>query len=96
MLRNIMHTGRRRSLPHEMLPQAGPRLRWTPKVKAALLRAIEGGQISLEEAEGRYRLSSKEIGLWRDDQQAGGLKGLRVTRGDSRARRLAVTAEVPA
>lgn len=55
-------------------------VRWVPSRKAAVLAAIRDGQISLEEACKRWRLSIEEIQLWQRAVAKVGTPGLRVTR----------------
>lgn len=55
-------------------------VRWVPSRKAAVLNAIRDGQISLEEACRRWRLSIEEIQLWQRAMDKVGPPGLRVTR----------------
>jgi hypothetical protein len=53
---------------------------WTIRRKAALLGAIRGGGITLEEARRRYALSVEELRAWERDFERHGLYGLRATR----------------
>jgi hypothetical protein len=55
-------------------------VRWVPRRKAAVLRAIADGRISLEDACTRWRLSVEEIELWQRAMRQIGVHGLRVTR----------------
>lgn len=55
-------------------------VRWVPSRKAAVLRAINEGHISLDEACRRWRLSLEEIQLWQRAVDRVGTPGLRVTR----------------
>lgn len=55
-------------------------VRWVPRRKAAVLRAIADGRISLEDACARWRLSVEEIALWQRAMRQIGVHGLRVTR----------------
>lgn len=55
-------------------------VRWVPSRKAAVLRAIADGRISMEAACQRWRLSLEEIQLWQRAMDKVGTPGLRVTR----------------
>jgi hypothetical protein len=55
-------------------------VRWVPSRKAAVLKAIREGHISLEHACKRWRLSIEEIQLWQRAVDKVGTPGLRVTR----------------
>ena len=55
-------------------------VRWVPSRKAAVLKAIDSGDISLESACSRWRLSIEEIELWWRAMAKVGQPGLRVTR----------------
>lgn len=55
-------------------------VRWVPSRKAAVLRAIREGRISLEQACRRWRLSVEEIRLWERAVDRVGPHALRVTR----------------
>jgi len=55
-------------------------VRWVPSRKAAVLKAIREGHISLEDACKRWRLSIEEIQLWQRAVDKVGTPGLRVTR----------------
>lgn len=55
-------------------------VRWVPSRKAAVLSAIRAGEISLEDACRRWRLSIEEIHLWQRAVDKVGTPGLRVTR----------------
>lgn len=55
-------------------------VRWVPSRKAAVLKAINCGQISLDEACRRWHLSVEEIQLWQRAMDKVGTPGLRVTR----------------
>jgi hypothetical protein len=64
--------------PLEPLPLAGDR--WTIRRKAALIEAVRGGVITLEEACRRYQLSSEEFAGWLAAFEKHGIHGLRATR----------------
>ncbi|OYQ31193.1 hypothetical protein CHU93_04950 [Sandarakinorhabdus cyanobacteriorum] len=55
-------------------------VRWVPRRKAAVVKAIAEGRISLDEACARWRLSIEEIKLWERAMRQIGVHGLRVTR----------------
>jgi transposase-like protein len=54
--------------------------RWVARRKAAVVAAVQNGQISLEEACRRYQLSEEEFRSWQRAYQSHGLAGLRATR----------------
>jgi transposase-like protein len=54
--------------------------RWTPHRKAAVLREIVAGELSVSEACRRWDLSLEEFQSWRRDYRRYGLAGLRTTR----------------
>jgi hypothetical protein len=54
--------------------------RWVPSRKAALIEAVRGGAITLEEACSRHRLSPEEFASWLGAFEKHGVPGLRVTR----------------
>ena len=61
------------------LPPANTR-RWVVRRKAAVVAAVQGGKITLEEACRRYNLSEEEFRAWQRAFEAHGLPGLRATR----------------
>ena len=61
------------------LPPANTR-RWVARRKAAVVAAVQNGEITLEEACRRYQLSEEEFLSWQRAYQAHGLAGLRATR----------------
>ncbi|WP_439546320.1 DUF1153 domain-containing protein [Sandarakinorhabdus sp.] len=63
----------------DALPPADT-VRWVPSRKAAVLKAINDGRISLDSACQRWRLSIEEIQLWQRAVDKVGTPGLRVTR----------------
>ena len=48
--------------------------------KAAVVTAVQGGKITLEEALRRYQLTEEEFRAWQRAYDAHGLPGLRATR----------------
>jgi len=54
--------------------------RWVIRRKAAVVAAVQGGLLSLEEACARYRLSRDEYRTWERGFGRFGLSGLRATR----------------
>ena len=54
--------------------------RWTIRRKAAVVAAVQSGEITLAEACQRYQLSEEEFGAWQRAYHAHGLPGLRATR----------------
>lgn len=55
-------------------------IRWVPSVKLKLLRALDAGALSLDEACRRYDTSPEEIARWRALYAVYGQPGLRSTR----------------
>lgn len=53
--------------------------RWVARRKAAVVAAVNGGLISVEEACERYSLSVEELESWRDAVARHGTRALRVT-----------------
>ena len=54
--------------------------RWVVRRKAAVVAAVHGGKITLEEACRRYNLTEEEFRGWQRAFEAHGLPGLRATR----------------
>ncbi len=54
--------------------------RWVVRRKAAVVAAVQSGEITLEEACRRYQLSEEEFRAWQRAYDADGLRGLRATR----------------
>jgi len=54
--------------------------RWVVRRKAAVVAAVQGGKITLEEALRRYQLTEEEFRTWQRAYEAHGLPGLRATR----------------
>ncbi len=54
--------------------------RWVARRKAEVVAAVRAGLLTLEEACGRYNLSTEEFLGWEEAIQKHGLGGLRVTR----------------
>ena len=63
----------------EDLPPANTR-RWVIRRKAAVVMAVAGGLISLEDACNRYALSEEEFHSWQKAMDQNGVPGLRATR----------------
>ena len=57
-----------------------PRQRWTVRRKAAVIEAVHGGWIPIEEACELYSISVDEFLAWERDLDRYGVPGLRVTR----------------
>ena len=55
-------------------------VRWLPKRKAALVRALQAGLLTLDEACARYSLSTDELLGWQRELARDGHGGLRVSR----------------
>lgn len=53
--------------------------RWVARRKAVVVRAVQHGLLSQEEAMERYRLSPEEFALWQAAVDRHGEAGLRVT-----------------
>ncbi|VDC31595.1 CtrA inhibitor SciP [Pseudogemmobacter humi] len=60
------------------LPSSQTR-RWVASRKAVVVRAVQHGLITEEEARERYALSEEEFGLWRSAVETHGEKALKVT-----------------
>ena len=54
--------------------------RWTIRRKAAVVAAMRGGEMTLEEALRRYQLSEEEFRSWQRAFETHGLAGLRAMR----------------
>ena len=54
--------------------------RWTVRYKAAVVEAVRGGRLGLEEACQRYKLSVEEFRAWEQAVERHGVPGLRATR----------------
>ncbi len=61
------------------LPPANTR-RWVVSRKAAIVRALECGLISREEALGKWGLSDEELTEWKQAVDRHGIEALRVTK----------------
>jgi hypothetical protein len=61
------------------LPAPGAK-RWVIRRKAAVVEAIDFGDLSISDACERYDLSAEEINSWRKLIDAHGVRGLRSTR----------------
>lgn len=55
-------------------------IRWVPARKAAVLRAIDCGDLEQVRACRIYRISPEELDNWRKSIESDGIPGLRVTR----------------
>jgi len=64
--------------PITELPTPGQR--WTTRRKAALIEAVRGGWLPIDEACREYRLSVDEFLAWERDIDRHGIPGLRSTR----------------
>lgn len=60
------------------LPSADTR-RWVASRKAAVVRAVQHGLLSREEAQQRYALSEEELDEWHRAVEVHGVDGLKVT-----------------
>ncbi len=63
----------------EDLPPPSTR-RWVARRKAAVVAAVRGGLLSLEEACRRYNLTAEEYASWERLIDRFGVMGLRITR----------------
>ena len=54
--------------------------RWTVRRKAALINAVSGGWLAIDEACQHYNLSVDEFVAWERDLDRHGIHGLRTTR----------------
>ena len=63
----------------EEAPPPGTR-RWTPRLKAAVVRAVRAGRLTLAEARHDYALTGEEFAAWERAFDRHGPAGLRVTR----------------
>lgn len=59
-----------------MLLPASDNARWTPSRKMAVVVAVRGGDISLDEACDRYMLSHEELANWDQAYNRHGIAGL--------------------
>jgi Protein of unknown function (DUF1153) len=69
-----------RSVSPLVKPLPLPTDRWVSSRKAALIEAVRGGAITLEEACRRYQLSLEEFTGWLAALEKHGVHGLRATR----------------
>jgi hypothetical protein len=72
---NVAPDARRRKKTELCLPPAGT-MRWGIRSKAAVVAAIRGGVLTLEEACQRYALSESEYRTWEQGLDIYGLAGL--------------------
>jgi len=54
--------------------------RWVIRRKAEVVAAVRGGLMSMDDACGRYRLTSDEFSSWQQAIDRHGIAGLRTTR----------------
>ena len=66
-------------LPLESLPPKST-TRWVVRRKAAVVAAVNGGLLSVDEACERYGLTLEEFATWQRAVDRSGMPGLRVTR----------------
>jgi len=62
-------------LTREKLPSPSTS-RWVARRKAEVVKAVEGGLLTVPEACARYGLSFEELAAWQRDYARGGVKGL--------------------
>ena len=72
---NVAPDTRRRKKPELCLPPPGT-MRWGVRSKAAVVAAIRGGVLTLDEACERYALSESEYRTWEQGLDIYGLAGL--------------------
>jgi hypothetical protein len=65
-------------LPMEALPSRSTR--WIPRRKAAVVKAVTGGLLTIEQACERYELTLEEFASWRKGIEREGLAGLEKSR----------------
>ncbi len=65
------------SEPLGVLPRSH-RVHWTPSRKAQVVRAVQIGLLSFEDARKRYMLSRSEFQSWQRCLTEKGLEGLRI------------------
>lgn len=66
--------------PLRDVPQLpSPEQRWTPRCKAAVVGAVRGGWLPVEEACRLYNISVDELLAWERDIDRNGVPGLRST-----------------
>lgn len=58
--------------------ESGASLRWSPRRKAQLIRALLSNDVSLKEAETLYHVSAEEIREWCERYAKSGLEGLKA------------------
>jgi hypothetical protein len=66
-------------LPLETVPPVTTR-RWNPRRKAQVVRAVQDGMLSEEEACRLYRMTLEELASWQRTLDESGERGLLVTR----------------
>jgi len=67
-------------LLNEVPQLPSPGQRWTPRCKAAVIEAVRGNWIPVEEACRLYGISVDEFLAWERDLDRNGVPGLRSTR----------------
>lgn len=81
MDQQYLHTdGRKAGAPHGCEPPPAETTRWVARRKAQLVRAVQGGRITLDEACHRYALSMEEFRSWEKAIARDGVHGLRASR----------------
>jgi Protein of unknown function (DUF1153) len=71
---------RRKRLPLSPAEWPSSIVHWTPRIKAALVRAVKDGEITLEAACLKFKLSPDEFASWVEAVDEHGIPGLRATR----------------
>lgn len=71
------------ALTLDTLPPADKPVYWVARRKAQVVAAINGGLLTIEEACDRYGITTEELAAWSHAAARSGVRGLRVTHGDS-------------
>jgi hypothetical protein len=74
----MRYAAREREFRTASLP-ASNAVRWVPSRKATLVRGVQAGLLSFEEACSRYSISAHEFSVWQNRLSRHGLRGLRIS-----------------
>ena len=80
MKRDVLTKDDWRDILDQVPELPSPGQRWTTRRKAALIQAVRGGWVPIEEACRQYKLSVDEFLAWERDIDRYGVPGLRTTR----------------
>ena len=80
MKRDVLTKDEWRDILDQVPELPSPGQRWTTRRKAALIQAVRGGWVPIEEACRQYKLSVDEFLAWERDIDRYGVPGLRTTR----------------